>query len=151
MSENSVEYLSRSAVGLLDVAHDGRVEYEYDVAVCYYCGEPAGAVDHVVPQSMLETLRIMGDDAVTAILARHGRRMTVPCCGECNSVLGNKYFDTLDERKQYLKRRMRQRYAKILRVPDWTDRELSQLGERLQQSVIGAVVKRDIILRRLRY
>lgn len=152
MSERSVGYLSEAPAVLLPfVAHDGRVEYEYGVAVCYYCGEPAGTVDHVVPQSMLETLRVMGDDAVTAVLARHGRRMTVPSCLECNVVLGNKYFDTLEQRKQYLKRRMRQRYAKILRVPDWTDRELSQLGPRLQQAVIGAVVKRDVILRRLRY
>lgn len=124
---------------------------DYDIACCYYCGEPAGSVDHVVPQSMLQTLRVLGDDAVSAILARHGRRMTVPCCRECNSVLSNKYFDTLEKRRTHLKQRMRQRYRKILRMPDWSDRELSQLGDRLQEAVIGALVKRDIILRRLRY
>jgi len=150
MTETGVGYLIYS-----EPAVDPRMAREwladYDVARCYYCGEPAGSVDHVVPQSMLETLRVMGDDAVSAILARHGRRMTVPCCQECNSVLSNKYFDTLEKRKRHLKMRMRQRYKSILRTPDWTDRELSQLGERLQQAVIGAIVKRDIILRRLRY
>lgn len=150
MSERSAEYLSDAgAVVPPLVAREWLADY--DVARCYYCGEPAGSVDHVVPQSMLEMLRIMGDDAVSAILARHGRRMTVPCCMECNSVLGNKYFDTLEKRKNYLKRRMRQRYKKILRTPDWSDRELSQLGDRLQEYVITAIVRRDIILRRLRY
>jgi hypothetical protein len=133
MSEQAVDYLSESPPR------------------CYYCGEPAGSVDHVVPQSMLEMLRIMGDDAVSSVLARHGRRMTVPCCMECNSVLGNKYFDTLEKRKAHLKQRMRQRYKKILRMPDWSDRELGQLGGRLQEHVISALVKRDIILQRLRY
>lgn len=150
MSERAVDYLNEAAP-IVPPLIAAEWLNDYDVSRCYYCGEPAGAVDHVVPQSMLQTLRIMGDDAVSAILARHGRRMTVPCCGECNSVLGNKYFDTLEKRKKHLKTRMRQRYKKLLRMPDWSDRELSQLGPRMQEYVIAAVVKRDIILRRLRY
>lgn len=150
MSEASVGYSVFSEPAIVPKAISDAFE-EYDVARCYYCGEPAGTVDHVVPQSMLETLRAMGDQAVTDVLVRFGLRLTVPACLECNVVLGNSYQDTLGKRKAELKRRLRKRYARLLRTPDWTDRELSQLGPMLQQAVIGGIVKRDIVLRRLRY
>jgi hypothetical protein len=111
---------------------------------CYYCGDPATSIDHVVPQSMLQTLRLLGDDEATAVLARHGRVMLVPCCRECNSILGNKYFDTLRKRKEHLKRRLRERNRKLLSMPPWTDRELGDLRGRLRDYVIASQVKREI-------
>lgn len=150
MSEASVGYLNYSEPAIVPLEAREWLA-NYDVARCYYCGEPAGTTDHVVPQSMLEALGVLGDGAVNDVLVRFGRRLTVPACLECNVVLNNSYQDTLAKRKAELKRRLKRRYKKILRTPDWTDRELSQLGERLQQAVIGAIVKRDVILRRLRY
>lgn len=118
---------------------------------CYYCGEPATSVDHVIPQAMLKTLRSLGDAYVTGILVRFGRRLTVPACKECNSVLGASYQDTLAKRKRELKTRLRRRYRKLLRMPDWTDTELAHVDGWLQDYVIRSVVARDRILARLAF
>lgn len=118
---------------------------------CYYCGDIASTVDHVVPQSMLRTLRDLGDEAVTAVLVRFGRRLTVPACRECNLVLSNSYQDTLAKRKAECKKRLRRRYKKLLRMPDWTDTELARLDGWMQDYVIRSLVHRDIIRRRLAY
>lgn len=150
MTETGVGYLNYSEPAVVPLEAREWLA-DYDVARCYYCGEPAGTTDHVVPQAMLSILRTLGDQAVDDVLVRFGRRLTVPACLECNVVLSNSYQDTLAKRKAELKRRLKRRYQVILRTPDWSDRELSQLGDRLQQAVIGAIVKRDVILRRLRY
>lgn len=151
MSERAFDYLSDVAGSETEPLAICEWLADYDVARCYYCGEPAGTVDHVVPQSMLEKLRILGDDATSAIMARHGRRMTVPACLECNVLLGPKYFSTLEQRKLYLKKRLRLRYKRILSMPEWSDRELSQLGPRLQEYVIHSIGRQQIIRRRVSY
>lgn len=151
MAERAVDYLTDAGPVVPPLAvHDQRSEYIPET-ICYSCGEDATGIDHVVPQAMLQTLSMLEDAEVTAILVRFNRRLTVPCCGDCNSTLSNSYQDTLEKRKAELKRRLRRRFKKFIEMPDWTDRELSQLGYRLQQHVIGAVAKKEMILRRLRY
>jgi hypothetical protein len=150
MSEAHSEYLgviidSAPALAVRESVDD------VDLTRCYYCGEPATSIDHVIPQTMLRALATLEDEDVTAVLVRFNRRLTVPCCGECNSSLSNSYQDTLAKRKAELKRRMRRRYRRLLRMPEWSDRELSQLHGRLRDWVIASVVKREIILRRLAY
>lgn len=150
MSETAACYMGQTGV-LSPALYVAERLDDIDLTRCYYCGETADSVDHVVPQSMLRTLSTLEDEYTSAILARHGRRMTVPACIECNVLLGNKYFITLAERKAHLKQRLRVRYRKLLATPDWTDTELGRLGDRMQGYVIASVVKRDIVLKRIRY
>lgn len=118
---------------------------------CFYCGEIAGTVDHVVPRSMLRDLRVLGDAAVTAELIHRNRVMEVDCCLECNSRLGPAYSVNLSERRALLKRLLRKKYRRLLDMPDWDDAEIGRMGETLQQVILGRLAKRDVIRRRLLY
>lgn len=146
VTETAVSYLGEPWLDAepLRIREDG-------LEACYYCGEIADTVDHVVPQSMLQKLSTLEDEDVTALLVRFNRRLTVPACFDCNVTLGNSYQDTLAKRKDELKRRLRRRFKKYLDIPEWSDRELGQLGEHLQQRVLAGIYKQQVVLRRLRY
>src|SRR5262245_41797174 len=118
------------------------------VRPCKYCGMPATSVDHVVPQSLLEVQRL----AMGAIDWRQmiqARFLTVPCCHECNSVLGNRVYPTLADRKAAIKKRLRRKYARLLSSPRWVDSELDDLGPGMRGYVSRHRVKREEIEQRL--
>lgn len=112
---------------------------------CVYCGLPASSRDHVFPQSMENSCL----DAVNGGSFKAHR--TVPACNECNCLLGGRVFRTFSERKQCLKDLLRRRYAKYLAAPDWSDRELSQLGYSLKTLVASFQAARDTARARLRW
>jgi len=118
---------------------------------CYYCGAAANGQDHVIPKIILKSFQ----NDLTAIKAApeiiRGRILTVPCCGQCNSILGAKYFKTLAERKAFLKVRLKQKNKKLLSMPDWTEEELSELGDRLREAVEAGIDAKNYILRRIRW
>jgi hypothetical protein len=145
MSESGVAYLGDAAedVGAHSI-RDGGV-----TGSCYYCGETATCIDHVVPRAMLETLATLEDDYVSDVLARFGRRMTVPSCRECNAILSSSYQDSLAKRKAECKRRLRARHRKLLAMPDWSEAELRELGSKLRSQVVRSLALRDIVRLRL--
>lgn len=123
----------------------------YNIEHCYYCGEPAGTIDHVVPKSMIKTLNILEDKSVYDKLINPNRTLTVPSCLECNVLLSNSYQDTLADRKAELKRRLIKRYKKLLNKPEWTRTELNQLNGRLKEAVIIAIKSTAKLRARLAY
>ena len=94
---------------------------------CFYCGKPRESLDHVVPHSYL----CNGDTKRTY------RTGVLPACKECNSVLSNSMFDTLEERFSYLENKMWFRYRKALESKVvWTDKELLELSSSLRSAVL---------------
>jgi DNA-binding NarL/FixJ family response regulator len=126
-------------------------DFNEDASPCYYCGEAADSVDHVVPQSLVDAAMNSGEAALFAALNDRRRRMTVPCCHECNGLAGWKYHQTLEERAAYVRRRLAHRHRKVLEMPDWASSELMELSEQLRNLVLARLIKRDEIRRRLRY
>lgn len=59
---------------------------------CFYCGGIADTRDHVIPV------------AFTSLTRKNVgyRGKCVPCCRRCNSILGDKVFDSLEERRNYV-------------------------------------------------
>ena len=110
---------------------------------CVYCGEIGDSVDHVPPTSVRPTLRDMG-------IAHEYPFLEVRSCRECNSALGPDGW-TISERKKLIKRWLVRRYARVLRMPDWTPDELLDLGPNLAGHVSIGVFKKRIIERRLRF
>lgn len=94
---------------------------------CSYCGDPATSWDHVVPHSFEHA----------ADTTRKYSRGVVPCCHHCNSTLGAVFCGSLDARLEHLAQRIRKKYAKLLKAPDWTDQEIKELGSNLRDSVIA--------------
>ncbi len=117
--------------------------------LCYYCGEDADSVDHVVPQSLIADLGDDGEalDRVTSA----GRILLVDACRDCNSRLSNIFDRTLIDRRLRLRKLLRRRYRKLLEMPEWTDSELGKLGPWLQGYVLSGISRRAWVLRRLNY
>jgi hypothetical protein len=118
---------------------------------CYYCGIAADGVDHVVPRSVINSLRDSGLDEASAVALGRARRLIVPCCRECNGLAGAKYHDTLAERAAFVRERLAHRHRKALAMPDWSASELAELSHGLRGLVIAGLFERDLLRRRLRY
>ncbi len=116
---------------------------------CYYCGIPAGTVDHTLAQSILFRLREF-PEAIDK-LAAHMSRLTVPACRECNSTLGAKTFETLAKRKAYIKETYRRKYASLLNAPTWHEEEIDELGPTLAKFIRHGEDKRWLAQRRIRW
>lgn len=97
---------------------------------CAYCGETADSMDHVVPVSTLAG----GRSAAT-----RDREHCVPCCRECNSLLGDRGGDTVGSRAGYLAAVYRVRYAQALAQPHWFEDEIDELGPNLRAEVERAL------------
>jgi hypothetical protein len=100
------------------------------MAECTYCGDPHGdEADHVIPKTTT------GD--------REGlRQETVPACRECNGLLGDKMYVTIQTRAAYLLGAVEARYKKVISMPVWDDEELEDLGPNMRAS-IEAVLTRE--------
>lgn len=122
-------------------ATDGGIE-----GVCTYCGTVADSVDHVVPQHLLERA---GELELDLSKVMRMRSWQVPACRECNSFLGGKLFATLKERRESAHKSIRRKYASYLRVPNWSDEELSEMGPRASDEIRAALVVRNWIRGRL--
>jgi hypothetical protein len=119
-----------------------------DLTPCYYCGLPATGKDHAVPRALIKTL---ADDPDALRHIMWSRRETVPSCKECNCPLGASVQDTLEERKAFLREKLRRRYCKFLAIPDWTEAELTEMRGGLRRYVVFGLEKKAVVMRRLRW
>lgn len=78
---------------------------------CLYCGETATTDEHFPPHSL--TLR----------------GWIFPACFECNVLAGVKFPTDLARRIAYVKARLKNRYARDLRHPHWSAREMIGMSE----------------------
>lgn len=119
--------------------------------VCYYCGMPAEEEDHVVPRAVVRKSLVgaFDPDAYNDVIKRRG--LTVPVCKECNHLLHDSYQRTLEGRKRQLKQKLRQKYKKLLKMPNWGERDLSELGETLRSHIEMGLADRDILRHRIKW
>jgi hypothetical protein len=98
---------------------------------CFYCGQPAGTIDHQPPLDVIASL-LTSEMSFECV--------KVPCCHSCNSHLGSFPSITLSERFEELKNRLRRKYRTELRLQgQWTIDEIMELGDSLRQMVLGSV------------
>jgi hypothetical protein len=100
--------------------------------LCVYCGDWYQCLDHYIPVNWTEKPR--------------SRRAAdvVPCCVECNSILGGRPLFGLRDRARYLVLAYTKRLAPYNRIPEWTERELSELEYNLRTMIRSAMIARDI-------
>lgn len=113
------------------------------ISPCSYCGAPADSIDHIPPRHMRMQLREMELTPFTV--------MEVPSCRECNSALGARPLLTIGHRRSWIKGWLKRRYAKYLRIPNWTEEELATFGPGLRGVVIRNMAKRDLIKQRIQW
>lgn len=110
---------------------------------CVYCGARATTKDHFVPVSVVASL-------LSARVSVSGKFL-IPCCGECNSVAGDRIFQSIGAKRRYIQGRFKHKYAKLLDMPSWSEEELSELWYVLRKSIEGAMAQRDYIRGRISY
>ena len=117
------------------------------MASCYYCGRPASDNEHVIQKSILRSLRSVSVDLYEEVT--RNRKLIVPSCGECNGLLVGTVQFTLSERKLFVKMRLRQKYAKLLAMPDWTEAELADVEGHIRGHILRALREKEIVRARI--
>jgi hypothetical protein len=98
---------------------------------CTYCGYFAECYDHYLPWSRFKS------------------KYTVPSCHRCNSLLGNKYHETLSQRCDHLYCIYMQRSRYILSLHLKDKLKGMRPGTFLYQSVLNSIEKQNIAKNRL--
>ena len=109
---------------------------------CTYCGEPSDTSDHVVPVSVAEVSRDR---------AKWTRKHVVPCCRECNNLLGNVYLLTVWQRAGYLVEKLETRYKKILKTAEWDPEDLEELSYKLRKDIQTQLEAKKVTLCRIQH
>ena len=111
-----------------------------DADHCVYCGERPRDLDHFVPISRAAELTEAGIEFT---------KLVVPACNECNLLASDKIFQTLKDKRQFIQAKLAKRYKSLLDSPEWTDRELDQLGFYLKERIVNDLVRKRVIQRRI--
>ena len=107
------------------------IEFLRQNGICAYCGEYGDEVEHVVPRwTGLPTYTLLA-------------------CRECNGIAGGKLFKSFEARKGYIQAKLRKRYAKILRMPEWDETELKEMGYAMRVQIRAYEDARRIMERRV--
>ena len=119
--------------------------------MCYYCGEfGADTLDHTIPYSYYSPTSVSG--AKHKPKARKADLVPmIECCREFNRTLSNKLMIDVRGRANYLKERNEKKYKRILRLPDWEEKEIKKLGKSLRSTVIKGLIEKESIQERLDY
>lgn len=110
---------------------------------CFYCGDPADTLDHCPPLSRIPDYEAIG-------LLREFY-VKVPSCRECNTLLGASLQGDIISREQKLKAKLRRRYARVLRLPDWSPSELRAMGRTMRDEIQRSIRLRERVQVRLDY
>lgn len=116
--------------------------------ICTYCGVPADSEDHVVPRHLLARA---GELEMDLSQVMRMQTWVVPACRECNSIIGGQLFATIKERRECAHKGIRKKYASYLRVPNWSEEDLEEMGPDAQREIIAAIKVRDWVKTRLRW
>ena len=114
-------------------------------SVCAYCGLPSASLDHCPP---LSTAYSFGTEY---LIANKVSLYLIPSCFECNVLLGSKVLLNYQERKAFIAKRLRRRYARILKLPAWSDDDIDGLGRGLKSMVKTNESLRKLTVRRLAF
>ena len=78
------------------------LDEEYNTRKCTYCGEDATTKDHIIPVSFYTANKRSGRNFTPL----YNRDNLVDSCQQCNSIAGNKIFDNVDEKRDFIQQRL---------------------------------------------
>jgi hypothetical protein len=97
---------------------------------CSYCGVESSGWDHVPPLREIDGMRDAGVDFFIYDLRK------IPCCRECNAMLGDTHLHNIRDRRRYILKRLMKRYAKFLRIPHWDESELVDASRQFKEDTL---------------
>lgn len=108
-----------------------RVRYNRENTNCFYCGDMADTLDHILPVSTRRSRkRKFGEEVVY-------------CCKDCNSRLGASFPYDLEERVNFLAEKLFKDFDLGKPIPEWTDEEFEEMGHALRSAVEGKIKTRQ--------
>jgi hypothetical protein len=109
--------------------------------MCFYCNDYAETLDHVPPLSWIEVFKLEN-------LRKNGIPLaTVPCCAECNRLLGGRKLLTVEDRLEYLETKYSALFEKLAR---WSDEEIEEMGQSFRQTLKSQRHREDELMRKIR-
>jgi hypothetical protein len=100
---------------------------------CVYCGERSESKEHYPPRSYTV----------------HG--VILPACLECNSMSGTSFTSSFVDRCEYVRGKIRAKYRKALETPEWSAREISQMGRGMREQIKRWKQLRKLVEKRLQW
>lgn len=108
---------------------------------CTYCGDENDIIrEHVIPASYFGRRTF-----------DNHQQWIIPACQLCNSLAGSAVFFSIPEKANYIAKRYRGRYAKILRMPPWSPDEIKRMKYRLRVGLEQKLLAKAIAQRKLLY
>lgn len=111
-------------------------------SVCFYCGAAANQKDHIIP---------IKEEYGEARHRKFRGEERVPCCGECNVSLSNKFFPTITHRVEFLIERYTNKYKLDKAEVEWDEDDIRELGRTLRQRVRRGIALRKRGFERVAY
>lgn len=118
----------------MQIVRPRKLEYPY--GVCVYCGVRGSTRDHIEPKTWTGS-------AARAFV------VTVPSCGECNSMINDSFAPTIPERREIAHTRIRKKYKRILNYQDYSEEEINEFEGMLREAVISGLEDKKVIQARL--
>lgn len=128
---------------LLNNTYGSRYSHHYSkFPGCFYCGDIAGTIDHCPPISFC--------DVTDARWFREQKInfYTVQCCEHCNNGLSNRALFTLQERAQYILRRLEIEAEKFV---IWTEDEMEEMSPMFRRMIRAKKMQHKALLERVRF
>lgn len=97
---------------------------------CVYCGDWFQCRDHVIPVSWAQVYRDSKEDQI------------VHCCTLCNTLAGDFVAFSVIQKANHLAMKYRKKFRKVLRFPNWSDKELEELDYGLKGFVLQQINER---------
>ncbi|MCD4760255.1 HNH endonuclease [archaeon] len=120
---------------------------EYEIKKCFYCGEDANTKDHIIPVSYYYS----GKRQNRHFTSDYGKENIVDCCRECNCIAGNKVFDNVYKKKEYIQERLTRKYKKVINSPFWSEEDINAMGKMLKREIKIQQMARSWALNRINY
>ncbi len=111
---------------------------------CVYCGFQATCRDHVIPVCYTHIKRTNRE--VELVLS----------CTECNTIAGDKIFDSIEEKRSYIHEELKKKYKHCLTESkdgkeEWSRKELSEVRGKLKKYIMASLQMGKVIRNRLNY
>ena len=110
-------------------------------SVCLYCGDVASTLDHCPPLASAHLWEKSTRSRPKFLL--------VPACCECNSLLGDRHLVSLDERVNFVFKRLSTKYERNFVL--WPEPDIEEMSPMFQKTIRAKKRSLGLLLTRVRH
>lgn len=112
--------------------------------------QPVSPIDQpATPMTLVLATAIEEYDLAAPHIRRWQVTPTVPSCGNCNRILGDKFIPRIHERSAHILQRLGIKYRKELNIKKRSEKEMCDMSYTLRIQIEAAELVRDILRHRV--